>query len=337
MADSDKNILSGDLIGQAVRALGYGDEVELTEEENFVRNSLAWLARSVREDSAKLKVSTDPALFVYAPAVRAADVLTGGVPAPSFRKTSSIAFPGHVHICSENLEQVYRAPRTFSDVAAAIHAFYTSAELQDASAGVIFEPNSLSAYVVLRTTNSDDAVKLTFPEKPEPFSFDNLGKYLERFHEKGTRYSEGRCRIWKDLKTRMLKETAEVQIQGVLVWFLEYEVGTAGLVDEEVRTTSGRSDVRMVLWPKDGGPERRAILELKVLRAQWSATRNVAWAKKGVNQVVRYRGAQKNVTHGFACCFDGRKKNDPMPEFETYANAKNVVAKRFFMAEKEPG
>ncbi|MDN7560327.1 hypothetical protein [Burkholderia orbicola] len=159
-----------------------------------------------------------------------------------------------------------------------------------------------------------------------------IEQQLDEFHNEALASPRGTIarlmwQIEEEPTLSVLGHKPELHVQsGLLTYFRGLYRNKVATVDEEVTLTEGRVDVRIVRFDK---ADQRFItmIELKVLDPESSDAKNLAWARKGIEQAYGYK--KTNGTEAaFACIYDARRsKVDAMPTLKTDANAKGVLLK----------
>lgn len=166
----------------------------------------------------------------------------------------------------------------------------------------VADPASKAVYRI------DGVVTLT-PEEVEEF-VDEL--HMELFVTPDV-MSQG-VPLWRDSSKFWVERQAELTIQAQLRGaFSRTFPGIRALPEED--TVAGRLDLRLVAMASQGVRRSVGLLELKVVRTfgstgrRYSANKNSAWIKKGVEQAFAY-GQIVESPWATMCCFDMRAVPD---------------------------
>jgi hypothetical protein len=329
----DKALVVKDLAIKAVKAVGPGGEEPENPQEAFFSACRSFLRswQLTHPESARHKQS--PVLFLFSENQPAPAVLPEAIGKPSFRNLRPPAIGGNVYVCNGNLREMLQFAAGFSDETAPLQ-FLADRNLEHCSA-IVFLPAQDA--VLLHESNADlnDAVRYELGAvSKHPFQFSHLDSHLTNFYRRFVESHHGACDIWAVAGDRKLKPRPEQQIQRNLVVFLEFIVGTQGAkVDQEILTTWGRSDVRVLAYSSPT-EFKEAIMELKVLGVGSQDPK--AWALSGVQQLVDYRqGKEAQTADCYLCCYDARKEDKDIPEVVATAIKESVIHRRYFM--KTPG
>src|SRR6185369_606873 len=268
----------------------------------------------------------EPFGFVFSGEKLTKEVLPDGEQAPHFRSLKTNNVSGTVHACTLKLKSVVR--RTLGVDASGMLLWIQQTVGPDCTA-VVFVPRESKALVKRAADDVDECQVVLFAtqKSQQVFDFSQLDTMLDRFHQEWTSSHMAYCRVWKTASKRILKEYAEVQIQGNLLAYLRWFVQPQGLVDEEIVTRKGRTDIRIVRLNQRKDVES-AILELKVLSHKRDAR---LWALEGLQQVQDYRSTIGGSGEDYLCCFDARTTDQDIPDVVTACNGAGVNHKRFYM------
>ncbi|MBF5004720.1 hypothetical protein [Diaphorobacter caeni] len=168
-----------------------------------------------------------------------------------------------------------------------------------------------------------------------------IEQQLDEFHSEAMATHRGTIArlMWKieeEPTLSILGERPELHVQSGLVTYFRglYRQKVAN-IDEEISLTEGRVDVRVCRFDKF--KERFfTMIELKVLDPRSSDTKNLDWARKGIQQAHDYKKTVQTDS-AFACIFDARRDQSVlMPDLQTDADEKGVVLKLHSMAVPPP-
>jgi hypothetical protein len=198
---------------------------------------------------------------------------------------------------------------------------------------VVWMPNELAALVVEPGGDIETPRRVKMMRQSSAdFDFTTLDSHLEVFYENHVATHEGDCDIWHLAAKREIRVEAERLICKSLHGFFRHSVlPRSATIDREVQTYQGREDIRILRINKVTNELETAILELKVLRMTDSEKKALNWAKKGVIQTLRYSKTDSKTKEKFVCIYDGRTKDDPMPDGVKFATQNNVKWRRYFM------
>ena len=278
-------------------------------------------------------------LLIYAetPAVRS------GVPDAACKThkkvfRSTFALSDGAAVCNENLHDMIRVVPSFADADEAMqwasenltddHAF---AMLMLAQERVLIHDPGLS----LETWVNQPRVVKVNRTPVASITPKMIVEQLDIFHIESTQQAGGVAArlMWKIDETAAVLDTApELRVQSSLLPFLRGAFRHAGaIVDEEIKLPGGRVDIRIIRLDKSKPPKSTStMVELKVLNPDHSDFKNLQWAKKGVDQAVKY--ASFDTDKMFACIYDARRsKVDGMPSLSAHAKTKSVELLRYEM------
>ncbi len=316
-------------VAATLRTVGYGDEEVKDDAEQFIEECNDWLANWFETYTAEELNAQKPFAFLFDPSRPTKAVLPEGEPRPSFRTASEIAIGGHIYAADLSLRRVFAQAAVFDSGPALLGHIHS-----EGWAGltvIVVAPASRKALVHRGGADFDDGTSVSFRESGGEFSFEKTDAVLEDFYSNFVETHECDCDIWKFSGNRELKEFAERQVQRSLHGYIKHGVlSPRARIDQEIQTSKGRADVR-VLRSKSDGTLECVVLELKVLRKTKTAAENLQWAKDGVDQVVNYAKTDKSIVLKYVCCYDGRKVDEAMPEGVKYAADNDVRWRRYFM------
>ena len=306
---------------------GYGDEEPKSENDLFVQECLDWLERWF-DANQQLPADTQPFVILFDPSRPTADVLSNANFLPSFRHSLDGAIGGRIYAATVNLKNVYGQQTSLKTVPEVL-GFLATSNLGHLHA-VAVSPTQHIAHVHYGV-DLDETYTVSFGRlSSEAFSFDNLDEYLEYYYRHHLATHECDNDVWFHAGDRKLKGYPERQIQRSLHSFFRHSVlPKSARIDREVQTYKGREDLRILKI--NGSAFEGAIMELKVLFPDKTEVANLAWAKAGVDQVAGYEQTDVTVKLRYVCCYDGRKEDLAMPEGVSYAEAKEVRWRRYFM------
>jgi hypothetical protein len=269
-------------------------------------------------------------VLVYAEAPRISLGLPENVatsPTRVWRKTC--ALEDGLAVCNENLEVMLKVVPKFADANDAMNFVSANLSLDHVFAVVLVAQRK----ILIHQSGLEVETWIANPHeiKINPNSVtitpDVIAHEMQRFHHEYTRLPLGAVSrlMWKaDDKKVWLDTKPELRVQSTLLPYLRGCFRHAGaLVDEEISNPGGRVDIRIHRTnPMKPSSTTTTMLELKVLAPDKSQATNLAWALRGIEQVVKYRSLDTDAC--FACIFDARSdKSDSMPALATEAiNAK---------------
>lgn len=162
-----------------------------------------------------------------------------------------------------------------------------------------------------------------------------IEKRMQVFYDTGLRTHRGIAarHMWLlDSEFAKLDTQPELRVQSFLLVHLRasYHDRARVLVDEEIRNSGGRVDIRVARHHPASGDEVETMIELKVLPPTDSDSKNEKWAIKGITQANDYRTDFTDVC--FACVYDARQIKSDMPKVQAAADQQKVTLKRYEMA-----
>ena len=328
-------MLNDKLANEVLKSEGVGPRNAVSEEEDFERTSLQWLRGWLLEQDASKHQGV--CVFLFHPDRKPESILAQGVLRQCFRDSKPDELAGYAYACTTVLKSVHRQalPASLLELPDLLN-WMNKNNLNDCHA-VIFLPSRRRVFIKSRdiAADIDELLFFDLPEEKQKdvFDFSQLGAVLEMFYKQGVETPGGVCRVWKDEKKRILNEKPEDLIQRSLYFclFLLINVTGQGQALTEVTNLRGREDVEIIRFNETTQKYEIAIIELKVLFPTYSAQKNQDWALQGIQQVVDYAKSRENVVSRHAVCYDGRKKDEAMPEFFQKATDEGVEGWRFFM------
>src|SRR6266850_521490 len=331
-SDKDQDLLSQELALKAVKAIGPGGPEPETAEETFwhsCRNFLRGWQRRHREAS---RHGQRPVLFVFSTMQLPDSVRPTAAKAPAFKIACPLKIGGKLYVCNENLREVREERIGFKDELEPLR--FLEKEGLIACTAIVFLPEQDALLMHECNANLDDAVRLELGAvSRQPFKFKDLDGYLTKFYRQYVETHNGACDVWAKARERKLKPYAERQIQRSLKGFFDLTIaGQGAKIDQEIMTSFGRSDVRVLAY-KDPMNWEQAIMELKVLQSSPDAKE---WALEGIEQLLGYRlEHEKQTVACYLCCYDARSMDVDIPEVVSAAARHSFEHRRYFM--KTPG
>ncbi len=251
-------------------------------------------------------------------------------------KTFGAAHPkqlgGRAFYCSADLAAVHEGEKLVFDEAPAVISWLGSAG-KGKYAAVVFDTESLDAFF-LKSDSLHEIVSVSIlPAASVNFQWPDLEQVLSDLYIRHLRSPSPFHCLWVPGKARKLMTQPEKRVQMMLylALFNRLERHGLGTIGVEVDNPEGREDIEIKVDLGNGQYEL-GIIELKVLRPDKGGDWNRDWALHAIKQALDYTaGSVHDVAKKLACCFDGRKKDEAMPEFFAQATKDSVDGRRYFL------
>jgi hypothetical protein len=316
---------------EAFQLEGTGGRDAQSEVNVFHRNCLKWLGTWVAKRGC-VKAENTVCVFIFRRDEKIQPFFGNSVLLKAFGTAHPKQLGGRAFYCSADLSVVHDGGKLTCDEAPAVINWLGSAGTGKYAA-VIFDTESLDAFF-LDSDNLGEIVSGSIAASPKvKFQWPDLEQVLSDLYIRLLRSpSRSHC-LWVPGKERTLMTQPEKRVQMVLYFGLlnrleRHGLGTIGV---EVDNPEGREDIEIKVYLGNGQYEL-GIIELKVLRPDRGVDWNRGWALDAIKQAVDYTaGSVHNVVKKMACCFDGRKKDEAMPEFFAQAEKDSVDGRRYFM------
>lgn len=319
---------------EAFQLEGTGGRDAQSEVDVFHHNCLKWLGTWVaKRGSAKGKNTI--CVFIF----RRDDKIQAFSGSSILLKAFSASYPkklgGKTFYCSADLSVVQEGAKLAADEVSAVISWLSSSGTGKYAA-VLFDTESLDAFF-LNSDDLDEIVSVSIVAAATVnFQWSTLEQVLSDLYIRELRSpSRSHC-LWMPDKDRTLMIQPEKRVQRMLHFglFNRLERHGLGTIGVEVDNPEGREDIEIKVDLGNGQYEL-GIIELKVLRPDKGVDWNRDRALDAIKQALKYTaGSVHSVVKKMACCFDGRKKDEEMPEFFAQAKTDSVDGRRYFMETK---
>ncbi len=313
--------------------------------EAFLQAARLWLERWVAKHGDTVK-TVPPFAIACEPQLGSGRVRaqTNYAPVYMFREELPLTIGGNIFVTTtsmQNVEGRVAAAKTISELATVLIADGLGAEpclvVNAAEGYVVVCQGGVNGQRYQATLNMHPIVDLT-----EAL----IDEELEKFHADYTQFPSGLAHVFHDRKARVLLRKAEDIVRDNLFQHLQFRAFGSKLIIREGHTSAGRTDITII----DSQQNNRVacVIELKVLRSRGLARRKdgtigsreyrpevmVEHARMGVRQAEKYKKiADPNALWGYVCLFDGRDKDEDLPDVQKVAGERGILYRRYYMEE----
>lgn len=303
----------------------------------FFEAVLFWLNAWISEHGENAVKKIAPFALVYTPSL---PVDGAWAKAPFFREARPLALSGVVVATSTSMLDV-RMQETGARDLMEIGSQLCALGLDECPMLVVDAPRSMMLYCSGKPEGKRTAMTLDMSPITN-LTQSSIDEQLERFHTQHTQYPDGFTHAWHDRSQGVIRSDSEAIIRDALYLHFKNVAFRSKFIVREEQTPAGRTDIS--IFDTHQNNTLACVLELKVLRSRgmskktgkgtrsYKAEVMERHARMGIRQAQKYKeAANPNAKWAYICLYDGRDKDEAMPDIEAVATARGVIYKKYYM------
>lgn len=330
-------MIDKDIASKVIETTGVGPRTPEPDDRRFEKICLQWIQEWVKSSGASVH-NQGACVFIFDPSRPPQSIMPEAKICIAFKDSHPEKLAGYAFVCSSTMAKVYKTKMADHTLDVPEVFDWIDEHGCGSALAIVFLPKHLKIFTKsLGLGMSEDApiacVQLDGSTPKNTFHYSQIDKILEHFFYTGVMTHRGNCRVWANQEDRELVTDPEDMVQRCLYQTLltHIDLERRGVTKAEVQNVNGREDIEIIV--NNNGNYEISILELKVLFPKKGPKANKEWALAGIQQALDYKAANhlQDVVSMHTCLYDGRKKDEAMPEFFSEAEEKGVNGRRYFM------